>query len=90
MKLQDLPIPPTPTNIDGLYIRDVPMSEIEQFQQLEGDESILFLLQRICCDENGDAFEGVDTVDDIKNMGVLRLRSIVNAFNEALGTSGND
>ena len=92
-KITDLDLPDRlETSIPGLFVRDIPIVELEAMQDEAGDDEDLGFLyfDRILCDENGEKFEDVGSKEDVKKLGQLKLAAISRAVSEALDTSGKD
>ena len=95
-KMVDIEIPATPTKLTGLFIKDAPLEKVEELQKMGEDDdpdkmvnSVLFMFQNFCCDENGEDFEDIEDVAAVRKLGILRIKAISDAVKEALDMSGN-
>ena len=89
-----------PTSVGGLFVRDVPLSVLEGFQQRtsemgeeeDGDTaSVVFeMFEVFLCGEDGSKFEDINSADDVRNLGILTIKAIMEAVQEVLDVSGKD
>ena len=94
-KLQELKIPLTPTSVEGIYMRDLSIDDIRSLQKElaggEGDDNVLWLFQKVFCDENGDPIEDAGSIDEINKIGAMTLKKITddaaNFFSSIKSTS---
>ena len=85
-------VAPEPTEIRGVYIRNVSMEKFEvlgeAFEALdEGDSSaadlahVVFLMfEDVICDENGERFSNYRTEDEARAVGMLEAKRYVKAI----------
>ena len=72
----------------GLWLRPIPFEELEKlnnFPKTEegGRERILYLFVNFICDENGEAFDDVTSVEEVKkNVDALLFKHIMNFLDE--------
>ena len=82
----------TPTSIDGLYIRNISYKDLQAYQERVAELAedrpgpIVFeAFQTLLCDEHGEEFEDVNSVDEVENnFGMMQLREIMESVGEAL------
>lgn len=95
-KMVDIDIPVQPTALKGLFVKDAPLNVIEQLQKMGEDKStangidvVHFMFQNLCCGEDGEDFDDINTVEDVKKLGVLRVKAVAQAVRDALDIGGN-
>ena len=100
-KLSDIDIPPQPVpSVGGLFVRDVPLKEVEAFQkkfetQEDGEEAdpavvVFELFDKFCCGEDGSSFEDITCPDDVRELGIFKIKMIMQGVMEALDVTGKD
>ena len=83
---------PIQTEIDGIYIQDLPAKEVEEsFGSIDDllkenpEEGITKLFTDLICDAEGQPFEDCQTYDGITaNLSIANIRKIVDAAGKAL------
>lgn len=94
-----------PTEIPGLFIRNLSLPEVEELQK-RNDEiaqnteldqidmaatQVLDLFQNILCGEDGTAFEDVTTIEDVKNkVGLFGIERVTSVVRDMLTMKGNE
>ena len=80
------------TSVEGVYIRDLSLSKLEELGELEtADEptvALLWLFANLICDKNGDLFEDVQTEEDIKKTSMMKIKRITESCMETIQQGG--
>ncbi len=104
MKFGDLArgLPLAESSLNGVFMRDVPYMKVKELQKLAAaqDEEkddlnssavlILWMFQNILCDQNGAAFEDVNTLEDIDNLPIVAVKGVMIDITNLLGDEGKD
>ena len=79
--------------IEGLYMRGVSISTVDDFNAKESisDKEILFwCFENIFCDEDGNPFEDIQTVDDVDTVEMDVAVAMLKESHKILGSAGNE
>ena len=79
------------TAIDGVFVRDVPLEDLEALQAEieeldEGDEhqSVWLLVDRLMRGEDGTKFTDLPSVEEVKKLSLLQMAAFKDAYQEYL------
>lgn len=65
------------TRLPGLYMVDAPSKHYKEIEQCtDADKKMLLMFQHVIRDKDGERFAGTDTVEEILELGSLKLGTI--------------
>lgn len=82
----------TPTSIEGLFVRNVSLKDIEELQKVGEDDDglagLMVIFRDFAVDKDGERFEDVQTAEQIKALPMETVGNIARAVTEVVERLG--